>query len=237
MASSLPERTPDGTLNGLGGIAAWSNKQQSEYEAEQRGRIQVKVNPIAAFVGSITNALLGIFNPNGHFAGIGQWAQAKQEDISTLQSKTQKLEGVIGYGHSYSDGGQSPAIAGDIRIPVDRQIGALVGATIVNGSIYLASRGLWIADGQLSFEGYTTLGSTYFNVQIRVYAPNGTLHFQRIAEAVTGERETLTVHVPFTVPDPGYYVELWANAAFGRGIRGGSVWNGMSVDKRSTEKS
>ncbi|PTR42019.1 hypothetical protein C8K38_111188 [Rhodococcus sp. OK611] len=237
MASSLPERTPDGTLNGLGGIAAWASKTEAQYKAEQRGRIELKANPIAAFVGNITNALLGIFNPTGHFAGIGQWAQAKQADIATLQDKTQKLEGVVGYCHTYSSGGSSNAIAGDIRIPIDNQIGPIVGATIANGAIYLASKGLWVADLQLTAEGYTALGSTYINIQIRVYAPNGTLHAHRIAEADTSSRESLVVHVPFTIPSAGYYAELWCNAAFGRGSRGGSVWNGMSVEKRSSETS
>ncbi|MGW6376216.1 hypothetical protein ACWFRB_09155 [Rhodococcus sp. NPDC055112] len=177
----------------------------------------------------IANLLNGFTNL---FAGV-----AGSPAVIDLQDKTQKLEGVVGYCHTYSLGGSSNSIAGDIRIPIDAQIGPIVGATIANGAIYLSSKGLWVADAQLSAEGYTALGSTYMNIQIRVYSPSGTLHAQRIAEADTTSRESLLVHVPFVVPSAGYYVELWGNAAFGRGSRGGNVWNGMSVEKRSTETS
>ncbi|KIM14399.1 hypothetical protein QV65_32490 [Rhodococcus erythropolis] len=37
-------------------------------------------------------------------------------------------------------------------------------------------------------------------------------------------------------PSAGYYVELWLNAAVGRGVYGGSEWNGLSVSKISTEE-
>ena len=194
---------------------------------------------IPEVLGRIRDAVKGISAPtSGPLKDIMDaiTGKAEQADLAALQSRTQSLEGVVGYAHAYCTGGFSMT-TGAMAVPMTVQIGPSTGATVSGlGSIFLNSKGLWVADAQITVD-YLNIGVVYTNMEIRVYAPNGTLYAQRYAEADSGEKETLSVHMPFTVPTSGYYVQVWANAALGRGIKGGSVWNGLSVDKRSTETS
>lgn len=160
--------------------------------------------------------------------------QQQQTELAGLQSRTQKLEGVIGYAHAYANGGISMAL-GSVKYPMSNQIGPVVGATMTNGSFILGSKGLWVADGQATFD-FLNIGVKRISMTLKVYAPNGTEHFKRTSLFDTGEQNTRSVHMPFTVPSAGYYVELWVNAAIGRGVFGGSEWNGLSVTKISTEE-
>ena len=188
---------------------------------------------ISWFTGNNTDRASALSKANSALSGLT--SKASQADLAILQSKTQALEGVIGYGHAYCSGGIS-LIAGDRHTPMDQQIGPMVGVTKTPaGSFQLNSKGLWVATAQLTFE-YLNIGANYINIQIRVVQPNGTtLHFQRISEAEKSERHTLSTECAFTVPTSGYYVQVWANAGVGRGIRGGSEWNGLSLKKVSTE--
>lgn len=159
---------------------------------------------------------------------------AQQVELAGLQSRTQKLEGVIGYAHAYANGGTSLSL-GSVKYPMSNQIGPVVGVTMTNGSFFLGSKGLWVADGHATFD-FLSIGVKKISMTLKVYAPNGSEHFKRTSIFDTGEQNTRSVHMPFTVPSAGYYVELWVNAAVGRGVFGGSEWNGLSVSKISTEE-
>lgn len=163
--------------------------------------------------------------------------QQQQTELAGLQSRTQKLEGVIGYAHAYASGGISMSL-GSVKYSMSNQIGPVVGATMTNGGFILGSKGLWVADAHMSYDYYTIpFGVTKISLSIRVHAPNGSLHAIRTARDDSDQDGTLTVHMPFTVPSAGYYAEMWVNAAVGRGVFGGSEWNGLSVNKISTETS
>lgn len=157
------------------------------------------------------------------------------QDLANLQDRSQKLEGVIGYAHSYSSGGLHTGNQ-DLFIPCDQPVGPSVGVTVANNRFTLNSRGLWEANGQVGFEaGGGLVQNNYVNAQIRVYAPDGTLFAQRISESVEESEHTRSVSLPFVVPTSGYRVELWCWVGLIRGIKGGSVFNGLSVNKISTE--
>ena len=222
------------------------------------------VDGILAPVNAVVNQVIDVFNGlivtpiNAAIAGIIDWftgnnadrasalskansalsgltSKASQTDLAALQSRTQTLEGVVGYCHTWCSGGVS-IVAGDRIIPQDNRVGAQVGTTHSGNRIYLNSKGLWVMDGHLTFD-FLNIGVVYINLQLRVMTPGGSLWFQRFSEADTDKRQTLNVHAAFTVPTAGYYVEMVANAGSGRGIKGGTVWNGLSVEKRSTEDS
>ena len=183
-------------------------------------------------VGQIAQAFTGVF---GNLAAITGWKNGVTGDLGNLQSRTQVLEGVIGYCHTWCSGGVSLA-AGDRFIPMDNRIGPLVGTAHAYDRIYLGTKGLWVADAHLTFD-FLNIGVTYINLQLVVKNASGTVWFNRFAEADTDKRQTLSVHMAFTVPGTGYYLEVIANAGSGRGIKGGSQWNGLSVNKMSTETS
>ena len=181
----------------------------------------------AGIVGDVAGALAGITGLNS--------SKANQTDLAALQSRTQTLEGVIGFGHAYCSGGFSMN-AGDMFIPMNVQVGPIVGVVHAGNSFYLGSKGLWVADVNCGLD-FLNIGVVYTNIQIRVYTPGGSLFAQRFAEADTDKRHNLAVHLPFVVPTSGYYVQVWGNAGVGRGFKGGSAWNGLSVTKVSSEES
>lgn len=215
MTSPDPSRPyPHGMLDGLGGIAAWANKTRAEYESEILGGVTASTEKIKLFGGGVAET---------------------QTELAGLQDRTQELEGVIGYAHAYATGGISLSL-GSVKYPMSNQIGRVVGATMTNGSFILGSKGLWVADGQASFD-FLNVGVTKISLTLKVFTPGGSEYFKRTSIFDTGEQNTRAVHMPFTVPSAGYYVELWVNAAIGRGVFGGSEWNGLSVSKISTETS
>lgn len=209
-----PGPNPDGTLTGAGGIAAWGQENSTNWK----------------------NSLgQGVVNSTKNIKLFGNGVAETQTELAGLQDRTQELEGVIGYAHAYANGGISLAL-GSVKYPMSNPIGRVVGATMTNGSFILGSKGLWVADGQATFD-FLNIGVKKISLTLKVYAPNGSEHFKRTSVFDTGEQNTQAVHMPFTVPSAGYYVELWVNAAIGRGVFGGSEWNGLSVSKISTETS
>lgn len=191
------------------------------------------LNLIGGAVGEAITNVTNFFNDL--FDGLDGRVGTHDTELAGLQDKTQKLEGVIGYGHAYSTASISLSL-GSVRYGMTNTIGPTVGVTWPNGAVYLGSKGLWIADAQVTLDVYA-VGAQEVELGIKVFAPNGSLHAQRYSRFNTGETITLAVHMPFTVPSAGYYVELWVNAAIGRGIFGGSAWNGLSVNKISMETS
>ena len=191
----------------------------------------------------------GWFGSNGFVGGIFsriveattlqgmRWGQMDKqaEDLGKLQDQTQYLLGVLGYAHSYATSELSLTL-GDMKRPMTNQIGRAIGVQFVNGAFVLQTRGLWVADAHQTFDEYL-VGSQGIWCGIRVYSPSGALFAERYTHATESQASTLTVHLPFTVPAPGYRVEMWVHAALGRGIWGGSANAGLSVKKEDTETS
>lgn len=209
-----PGPNPDGTLTGAGGIAAWGAQNSETWKNSLGQEVIDSTDKIRLFGGGVADT---------------------QTELAGLQDRTQELEGVIGYAHAYANGGISLSL-GSVKYPMSNQIGRVVGATMTNGSFILGSKGLWVADGQATFDS-VAVGVKKISITLKVYTPGGSEYFKRTSVFDTGEQNTRSAHMPFTVPSAGYYVELWVNAALGRGVFGGSEWNGLSVSKISTETS
>ena len=192
---------------------------------------------IGEFLEELADAILGL-GGDGLYGAIGSHisGKASASDLATLQDRTQALEGVIGYAHGYCNAGISLAI-GPIKYGVDAQVGPIAGVVLTNGAFYLGSKGLWVADARVTFDpaGFGVGEDT--EVRVRVFDPGGTIYFEATNVNHGNQRQTLTLHVPFTVPTSGYRVELWVAAAVARNVQNGSFFNGISVEKRSTETS
>ncbi|OZF28710.1 hypothetical protein [Rhodococcus sp. 14-2483-1-2] len=156
-------------------------------------------------------------------------------DLANLQGRTQRLEGVVGYAYSYLSGGLHTGNQ-DLFIPCDRPVGPSVGVTVADNRFTMNSRGLWVANDQLGFEpGGGLVQNNYVNVQIRIYAPDGSLFAHRISESTECSAHTRTVQMPFVVTSAGYRCEMWGWVGLIRGIKGGSGWTGLSLRRISTE--
>lgn len=211
--------TPAGSL-APGGFAAWQAMTESDAKNQMAGGVRT----------SFGNA------QNEFHTNLNNPLAAQQADLASLQSRTQVLEGVIGYAHSYCTGG-SPVGNADTFIPLNIPVGPTVGVTRTGNRFVLGSRGLWVAQAQIGYDSISSILNTYINVQIRVYTPAATLFAHGIAETVTETQHTCTVQMPFVVPAAGYYAELWGFMGLTRGVKGGSSWTRMSVQKVSSETS
>lgn len=154
------------------------------------------------------------------------------QQIEDLQDKTQELAGVIGYGCLTSVGASGSG--GKQVAPFSSQIGPAVGVTRSANGWVLGSKGLWRADAMQFFGNYT-LGFNQIDMDIRVYAPDGSLFLQRFNHNENAGSATLTSLVSFVVPTAGYRVEVWEQAAVGRGMFAGNSYSSLNVTKISDE--
>lgn len=214
---NYPDGTFDDDLSGLNGLN----------EASWRARLNARV------LGSGSSGT-GFNGMNGFFNGLLGIIDGHTVELAGLQSTTQKLEGIIGYAHGYIAGGWSGQL-GPAKRGVTGVIGPTEGVTRQAGAYYLHSKGLWVADGRLNIDQAGILVGTTTELQIRVYSPGGSLHAIAVSLENTGGRHCHVVHLPFTVPSAGYYVEFWADVPVARNAWGGSQFNGFSVEKRSLE--
>ncbi|WNY15160.1 hypothetical protein SEA_MACGULLY_56 [Rhodococcus phage MacGully] len=197
--------------------------------------VQDIVDIFSGVVGAVVNPICQAIKD--WFGLITGFRENTIPELAGLQSTTQKLEGIIGYAHGYANGGWSSDIGLAKRNAVDGIIGPTLGVTRQTGSYYLSSKGLWVADARINIDqaGIGVAGTT--ELQVRVYAPNGALHAVATSLENTDRRHCHVIHLPFTVPTAGYYVEMWTDVPGLRNAWGGSHFNGFSVEKRSMETS
>lgn len=209
---------------------------------------QILDNIATAFFGS------GPFDPNSPLGRI----QSRGVLINNLQSTTQKLEGIIGYGSWVA--GQNKFI-GVINSPIERvmefdtQQGPIEGVELYadpkfggRKMVRLKSRGLWEIKAQTKGRrtGYTGLDKIYLDIVVRDF--HGAEFYRRAADAVAhkdeggalpnrvGDGEVCIKGDLFVVvPDPDYTVHVELFTDRWRWFYGGSVWSGLSVLKHSSE--
>ena len=191
----------------------------------------------------------GWFGSNGFVGGIFsriveattlqgmRWGQVDdhEETIVDLQDKTQELLDVVGYGCSYMNTTTSTDFKGTKKkMAFSTQVGRLVGCTMDGYGYVLGSKGLWRADLQMTFDVYA-IGVKDLDMDIRVYAPDGSLYDQQLFPDSTGSRAARTNVYSFIVPSAGYKVYAYAQCALGRKMLGGNGRSGFYVTKISGE--
>ena len=191
----------------------------------------------------------GWFGSNGFVGGIFsriveattlqgmRWGQIDdhEETIVDLQDKTQELLDVVGYGCSYMNTTTSTDFKGTKKkMAFSTQVGRLVGCTMDGYGYVLGSKGLWRADLQMTFDVYA-IGVKDLDMDIRVYAPDGSLYDQQLFPDSTGSRAARTNVYSFIVPSAGYKVYAYAQCALGRQMLGGNGRSGFYVTKISGE--
>lgn len=184
----------------------------------------------------LTGGLTGIAATLAGLFGL-RWDQVDthEETIVDLQDKTQKLQDVVGYGCAYMNTTTSTDFKGTKKkMAFGTQVGPMVGCTMDGFGFVLGSKGLWRADLQMTFDTYA-IGVKDFDMDIRVYAPNGTLYDQQLFPDNTGSRAARTNVFSFVVPSAGYKVYAYAQCALWRGMLGGTGRSGFYVTKISGE--
>lgn len=209
---------------------------------------------IGQMLDNIATAIFGggPFDPNSAMGRI----QSRGVLINNLQSTTQKLEGIIGYGSWVASQNKFIGIinnAPDRVMEFDAQQGPIVGVELYTDPLFanrkivrLKSEGLWELKAQTCARrtGYTGSDKVYLDIVVR--RPDGSEFYRRASSALAhkddgginpvGDGEIAIKGDLFVVvPTPGYtvHVELWTGRW--RWFYGGSLWSGLSVLKHSSE--
>lgn len=263
--------TPDTVVTGNDGStrqmaqrtqAAVVKQKSDEYKASGWGegsmsffdRILAGFAGLGALLDNLAAALLGggPFSPGSALGMISDRSMARDAAVFDLQDKTQKLEGIIGYGSWVAS--ENLFITFDQDDPgmrtmsFDRQVGPSVGVTLVPDPALagkkvqrLDSKGLWqvLAQSRARSTGFTGTAKVYLDIVVK--APNGSEYYRRSMDQVAisnngGDGEvTLIGNVMFTVPGPGYTVRVDLFTGRWRWFYGGSQWSGLTVLKHSSE--
>lgn len=200
--------------------------------------------PLTSLLSDLIDAIKGIFTGgNPLLAAISALMAMRWEQVDDLQDKTQKLEGVIGYGCRYMSSSPgvntSPAV-----MPFDTQVGPAVGVTLQSGGRYrLDSKGLWRFEAQTYFATAPLAPPRCF-MDIVIRTPGGAEFARLKAMGSTDQGLTITNVMPVAIPTAGYTVEVQAwtsglplfNSSW-RSISGGLGNTRFSVFKISTETS
>ena len=223
------------------GVADWASTTEDEWRQSQvRDPVMGSFAGVAGFRGFLMNALMGLVAGPLQFISdllSLRWAQVDdhEETIVDLQDKTQELLDVVGYGCSYMNTTTSTDFKGTKKkMAFSTQVGRLVGCTMDGYGYVLGSKGLWRADLQMTFDVYA-IGVKDLDMDIRVYAPDGSLYDQQLFPDSTGSRAARTNVYSFIVPSAGYKVYAYAQCALGRKMLGGNGRSGFYVTKISGE--
>ena len=178
----------------------------------------------------------------------GKWSKVDQTalDLYDTMTRTQKLEGVIGYGSARMSGSFTPGNndndtgVATTRVPFRTGFGPKVGLTHAiasgNGFFVLGSAGLWEFSTKVTWD-FLIGGDHGVFLTTTVLAPNGTVFYQSpMVTETTDTESTIGETGRFVVPAAGYRVEVRASARTSyRGIRGDVGYSQLNLLKVSSE--
>ena len=209
----------------------------------------------ATLLDNIATAIFGggPFDPDSPMGRI----QSRGIVINTLQSTTQKLEGIIGYGSWVPSQNKYIGVisSADGRVmQFDTQQGPKVGVELYtdpllanNKIIRLKSEGLWEIKAQTKARETNFTGLDKIRLDIVVRAPDGSEYYRRSGDGLAHKSEGLTLNpvgdgegcvngdLFVVVPAADYTVHVELFTGRWRWFYGGSQWAGLSVLKHSSE--
>mgnify|MGYP001183571360 CR=1 FL=1 len=215
-----------------------------EAEAAAKQRIKAELEPPArrvenAFVdkllGGIADAISGVAPP-----GFQDVADAFEDGQAALVDRLDLLDGVRGYCQAYMSRNVNGewGINNTRQLPFDAPLGPSKGAHVdaAKGGIVMDEPGLWtvsmLATGRATSYTASWLDTDSVRATVRVHRPDGSVFSQKTLQNLAGKSAVaLTVSVPVTVDQPGYYVTVEAYASRWRWWDGGTRYSALAVVK------
>ena len=141
-----------------------------------------------------------------------RWGQVDDHeiDIADLQTNTQKLLGVIGYGSAYMPESSGWTFGEYTRLPFTARKGPIVGCThnTSTGAYVLHSKGLWEVNYKAYFDFLAGPVNKDCFLRAAVYAPNGTLFDESRLRDTTSDPITMGESARFVVPAANYRIQI-----------------------------
>lgn len=153
-----------------------------------------------------------------------------------LEHRADLLSPLLDYCSVSTPPGGGNALKGTGRMPFTYQIGPSRGATLDDGRIRLEDQGLWDLRAMVT-ASWIALAGGDLRAYLRVLRPDGSIFSEQGFYASTTSSQTMTLVSSVVVPEPGYYVDVWAVAAPTRGWWTGPQWTRLTAQhiSRSVE--
>ena len=190
----------------------------------------------------VTGAVSGLFGVLADAAALVgmRWDQVDdhESNIADLETRAQKLEGVIGYGSAYMPQSSDWTFGEYTRLPFTARKGPIVGCThnASTGTFTLGSKGLWEVNYKVFFDYLAGPVNKEVYCRAAVYAPNGTLFDESRIKGSSGDDITMQDSPRFVVPSSGYrlQIEAYSGTAY-RGILTSRTRTAFNILKISDE--
>lgn len=188
-------------------------------------------------IGGIGSALAagiaGIGNTVGSWAASffesGTAVKQVRDGQADLNDRTDLLGSLLDYGAVSTQPGGGDAMKGTGRIPFSYQIGAKKGVRIADNCIILDDIGVWDLRGQITASWTANVFNPELKVWLRVLRPDGSIYSQQAHYASTTNSITIPIVTCVMVKEPGYKVDMWAQADGSRGWWRGPEWTRLIV--------
>ena len=145
-----------------------------------------------------------------------------------LTHRADLLSPLLDYCSVSTPPGSGDALKGTGRMPFTYQIGPSQGVTLDGGRIRLEDQGLWDLRAMMT-ASWIAVGSE-IRAYLRVLEPDGeTIFSEQGYHSDTRRSQTMTLVSSVVVPEPGYYVDVWAVAAPTRGWWTGPQWTRLTA--------
>lgn len=145
-----------------------------------------------------------------------------------LTHRADLLSPLLDYCSVSTPPGSGDALKGTGRMPFTYQIGPSRGATLDGGRIRLEDQGLWDLRAMMTASWIAVGGE--IRAYLRVLEPDGeTIFSEQGYHSDTLRSQTMTLVSSVVVPEPGYYVDVWAVAAPTRGWWTGPQWTRLTA--------
>ena len=184
----------------------------------------------------VADALRGIVRAP-LFQGV---ADAFEDGQLALVNRLDLLDGVRGYAQAYMSRNVNGEWGTDNtrQLPFDAPLGPSKGAHVdaAKGGIVMDEAGLWTISLMCTARqtSYTAswLDTDSVRATVRVHRPDGSVFSQKTLQNLAGKSAVaLTVSVPVTVDQPGYYVTVEAWSSRWRWWDGGTSYSALAVVK------
>lgn len=188
------------------------------------------VNGVTGLIDQVGKAIRGLLPSASPFGPI-------QDAFEDGQKELRDRIDLIPYGYcsAYMDKNVNLALGTNNlrKMPFRGQLGPNSGAHIdPAGHIVFDETGTWTVHTVLNARGTAFTGNNNIEMYVSVRRPDNSIFSEKyVMDSVDTNPGSLVISQPFVIPEPGYYVAVWAWSGRWRWWNGGTRYSGLTVIK------
>lgn len=188
------------------------------------------VNGVTGLIQTVGQAIRGLLPGSSPFSPIQDAFEDGQKEI---QDRIDLIP--QGYCSAYMDKNVNLALGTNNlrKMPFRGQLGPNSGAHVDSGGhIVFDEPGTWTVHSVLNARGTAFTGNNNIEMYVSVRRPDNSIYSEKyVMDSVDTNPGSLVISQPFVIPEPGYYVAVWAWSGRWRWWNGGTRYSGLTVIK------